>query len=322
MGKIRLLQGYWIPTENEWYKAAYYDPNLNGGTGGYWNYATQSNTNPTPVTANSIGDGSAGGVGNFANYNWTADWNLEDGNVTTVGSNGGPSAYGTYDQSGNVFEWTSTIASNEILGPGAPPAQLVPVSRGGSCKTNILFNTLSKTWRSTGLTAEESNSTTGFRIATLINPLNLSNFVTITNPNNVADNTTYGSVDYQYQIGKYEITNDDYLEFLNSIGNTDTYNVYDIRMKENIIGGIIRSGELNNYTYSVKPNMGNKPVNYISWFSCARYCNWLTNGKPTGNQDASTTESGIYPLYGSTSGIITKNQFKINKINESFRIRS
>ncbi len=35
---------YWIPTENEWYKAAYYDPTLNGGAGGYWTYATRSNT--------------------------------------------------------------------------------------------------------------------------------------------------------------------------------------------------------------------------------------------------------------------------------------
>ena len=31
---------YFIPTENEWYKAAYYDP-LNGGAGGYWTYPTQ-----------------------------------------------------------------------------------------------------------------------------------------------------------------------------------------------------------------------------------------------------------------------------------------
>ena len=42
----------YIPTENEWYKAAYYSPNYGGtGVGGYWTYATQSDTVPTAVTA-------------------------------------------------------------------------------------------------------------------------------------------------------------------------------------------------------------------------------------------------------------------------------
>ena len=50
---------WWIPSENEWYKAAYYSPSLNGGTGGYWLYPTQSNTDP----GNTIGAGA-----NQANY--------------------------------------------------------------------------------------------------------------------------------------------------------------------------------------------------------------------------------------------------------------
>ena len=41
---------------------------------------------------------------NSANYNFTADWNSQDGNVSTVGSNGINSFYGTYDQTGNVWE--------------------------------------------------------------------------------------------------------------------------------------------------------------------------------------------------------------------------
>ena len=94
---------FYLPTENQWYKAAYYK---GGGTSaGYWNYATQSNLDPTAVTAGSTGIGSAGSTGNFANYNQGADWNSQDGNVTTVGTNGGPSFYGTFDMSGNVKEW-------------------------------------------------------------------------------------------------------------------------------------------------------------------------------------------------------------------------
>ena len=94
---------FYIPTEDQWYKAAYYK---GGGTNaGYWDYATQSNTAPTTVTAGSTGIGSAGSAGNFANYDRAADWNSQDGNVTTVGTNGGPSFYGAFDMTGNLYEW-------------------------------------------------------------------------------------------------------------------------------------------------------------------------------------------------------------------------
>ncbi len=94
---------YFLPTEDQWYKAAYYK----GGStnAGYWDYATQSDTAPTPVTAGTTGIGSAGNTGNFANYNGGANWNGDAGNVTTVGTNGGASAYGAFDMNGNLYEW-------------------------------------------------------------------------------------------------------------------------------------------------------------------------------------------------------------------------
>lgn len=102
----------WIPSEDEWYKAAYYDPTPGASVNNYWLFATRSDTIPTLATADSGGGISNPGT-NVANYNKGADWNGQDGNVTTVGSAGvgSDSHYGTLDQSGNVYEWTDAIIS-------------------------------------------------------------------------------------------------------------------------------------------------------------------------------------------------------------------
>jgi len=120
---------FYIPTEDQWYKAAYYSPLLNSGSGGYWTFATQSDTVPTPVTSGSTGIGSAGSTGNFANYNSDADWNSQDGNVTTVGTNGGASAYEAFDMSGNVREW------NDLTGAAGSSRGV----RGGSWDDGTAF---------------------------------------------------------------------------------------------------------------------------------------------------------------------------------------
>lgn len=105
----------YVPTEDEWYEAAYYK---GGGTNaGYWHYATQvTGTAPTATTSGSTGIGSVGGTGNAANYNNNADWNSQNGDVTTVGTNGGPSP-DLFDMSGNVAEWNDLNATaSEVRG--------------------------------------------------------------------------------------------------------------------------------------------------------------------------------------------------------------
>jgi YVTN family beta-propeller protein len=56
--------------------------------------------------------------------------------------------------------------------------------------------------------------------------------------------------------------------------------------------------------YSIISGMENKPVCYINWYNAARYANWLSNGKPTGPQSATTTENGAYQLTGNTGNPI------------------
>ena len=119
----------YIPLDDQWYKAAYYKGG--GTTAGYWNYATQSDITPAAVTSGLNGIGSAGSSGNFANFMSTADWNGQNGNVTTVGTNGGPSAYGAFDMNGNGLEWidpTGTTGSSGMFRGGGWMAKPVNLS--------------------------------------------------------------------------------------------------------------------------------------------------------------------------------------------------
>ena len=116
---------YWIPSENEWYKAAYYDPSLNGGAGGYWAYPTRSNTAPGASWANRT-------LANQANT-WTGSPLTGSSNwLTPVGSfTNSASAYGTYDQGGDVWQWTDAVV---VLS-----GQSYRAAQGGSWYNNTSF---------------------------------------------------------------------------------------------------------------------------------------------------------------------------------------
>jgi formylglycine-generating enzyme len=148
--------------------------------------------------------------------------------------------------------------------------------------------------------------------------------VPVGNPGNAAD-TRYmaggvGSVGYGYLIGKTEITNAQYVEFLNSVAASDPYSLFHENMELSTFGGIVRSGSPGSFTYSVKPhafaqgpggsnyNFESKPVVFVSWYDSLRFANWMHNGQGTGD-----TENGAYTLLGGTQTpsngeSITRNQ--------------
>ena len=114
----------------------------------------------------------------------------------------------------------------------------------------------------------------------------------------------YGAVDYEYRIGKYEVTAGQYCEFLNAVAKTDTYGLYNTEMSHGYDDQgckIERSGDSGAFSYTVALEWAERPVNYVSWGDAARFANWLHNGQPTGAQDLSTTEDGAYYLDGATS---------------------
>ena len=85
------LARYFLPSVDEWYKAAYYDPT----SGVYYDYPTGSNSAPTAVAS-----GTAAGT---AVYNQAIATGPAD--ITLAG---GLSPYGTMGQGGNVYEWEET----------------------------------------------------------------------------------------------------------------------------------------------------------------------------------------------------------------------
>ena len=256
---------------------------------------TSTTTTTTTTTITTTTSTTTVAPGNTANFNLCADWDGQNGNVTTVGTNGGPSAYGTFDQGGNVLNWHDRDG-------------LSGSSRG---LRGSIWNTSSAGYLSSSYSYSDAPSFeyyyVGFRLASsfsTLNPLNLSNFVIVGDVNNSADTggtVGNGSVGYNYAIGKYTVTNNEYVAFLNAVAVTDAYSLYNDNMA-NARGGITRSGFSGSYTYGVKTNYGNKPVIFVSWFDCARYCNWLHNGKPTGIQNSGTTEDGAYTLNGTVEG--------------------
>jgi len=125
-------------------------------------------------------------------------------------------------------------------------------------------------------------------------------WVTVGDPGNTADTDPAGrgAVATAFRIMKYEFTNQQYSDFLNSVAKTDTYSLYSGNMG-GFMGGITQSGSPGSYTYAVRPNMGDKPVNYVSWFDAARVSNWYQNGATS----SSSTETGAYTLVsGQISG--------------------
>ena len=88
---------YVIPTEDEWYKAAYYDPNKSGGAG-YWGYPTGSDSAPDGI--DSAGDTEFEAVF-YDGYN--------QGHPNDMDDAGALSPYGTMGQGGNVWEWNETL---------------------------------------------------------------------------------------------------------------------------------------------------------------------------------------------------------------------
>lgn len=324
--KLRRVDGparYFLPTRDEWYKAGFYDPTIGDPDDSlnYWEFATRSNDPPSTVLCDSHGVGLAGPNDNSVmnnNTNWIAGDRTgqfgESDTVLSVGTSGRSSYYGTYDQNGNAGECTEGYGGNNYTDIW----RCSFLGAAGNTNTCANYN-INYNYKYTATNAGYSNS--GFRVASLTNDSNLPNFVVVGNPGNSGNGAICpanggrelwgggkGGVSYVYNIGKFQITNVEYLEFLNSVAADDTYGVYRTVMGGGVFTGIQRYGVSGNYGYQINiTDFNDKPMTYVTWLCAARYCNWLHNGKPVGPQVAETTEDGAYTLNGETTNGVLRN---------------
>lgn len=323
-----------IPTQDEWYKAAYYSPDLNRGRGGYYVFPSQSNSSPGSIPGNTVRKRTQPNQANYYNGTFSVTQKAlrssenNQNYLTNVGTfEESSSHYGTFDQGGNVYEWVDTPGMNSRQGRlrggfwmsnmadlsyvdyyNTSPSysfdgsgfRLVSPLKGGFRKPNPREKRTTLSWPETA-GHQAFNGTEFFHDGL--------SMVTVGDPKNKKDKRTgYGSVDYSYSIGKYEITIQQYADFLNAVAASDPYQLYNPNMETDLtVAGIARSGSSGSYAYRVigpsgatpsgASSAGNRPISYVSWFDAARFANWMHNGRGTAD-----TESGVYRLNGATTG--------------------
>jgi formylglycine-generating enzyme required for sulfatase activity len=197
---------------------------------------------------------------------------------------------------------TNYDSSYSWAGTGTASGTVVVSNTGLVTVTGLTAGTSS----TATITTTKSNTVGGSATVTSTSLVALS-MVTVGNPGNAADANTggvvYGAVSYSYQIAAYDVTGLQYAAFLNAVGSTDTYGLYNTFMgTDTNVAQISRSGTVGTYTYAVLNSTGYRPISYVSWFDSARFSNWMSNSQPSGAQTSTTTENGAYNLNGATSG--------------------
>ena len=156
---------YYIPTETEWVKAAYYKGN--GSNAGYWKYPTQHDIAP---------DDGQGDPSNQANYRTMAtDWEPRQRDPVLTDADHFDqtfSFYGCRDMGGNAAEWTTSFGEWSSYSDNSTNA----IVRGGSWESEystFYDNDLMRTSPSECYHPLITTNTIGFRIAVRVPTVSL-----------------------------------------------------------------------------------------------------------------------------------------------------
>jgi len=127
--------------------------------------------------------------------------------------------------------------------------------------------------------------------------------VEVGNPDNPPDEQTgHGSVAHPFAVGKYEVTLEQYLRFLNAVATqpnssaeikrdalldlwvSDMKSTHDYVSKDGLIARAGQGTEEAPFVFTEVPDpawgtrSGQRGMLNISWFAAARFANWMHNG--------------------------------------------
>ncbi len=239
-----------------------------------------------------------------------------------------PNAAGLHDMHGNVTEWVQDWMDDiplQTINYFGPEKGAVKVFRGGSWSGEQMHLEVSDRNGNPDLNFDRDHC--GLRVVmtrqvpkaetiqvvssdtkmTVVSGQTKIELVEVNDLGNPPDKTGYGSVNYKYLIGRYEITIEQYCVFLNAVASEkDPHRLFDeSRMTDDPnTMSIKRSGQPGNYAYepmrfakyatNLVPGCvlsSRRPMSQVSWMDAARFCNWLHNGQGDGD-----TETGTYMI--------------------------
>ena len=219
--------------------------------------------------------------------------------------------FGTTTKTADGFFVQITNYDSSYTWAGTATAPAISISGSGL----VTVAGVAAGWSSTATITTTKSNTVGGTAQVTATSLMAMSMVTVGDAGNAYDTTGsgYGAVSYSYQIGTYDVTGSQYTAFLNAVGSTDTYGLYNASMgTDTQVAQISQSGSSGSYTYAVMSSTGNRPITFVSWFDSARFSNWMSNGQPSGAQNDTTTEDGAYTL---VNGAITGNAVAANATN-------
>ena len=144
---------YVLPSEDEWYKAAYYKPVDNGSYSLYADGTSDTGNPPTHGTSSGWNYYNSGYVNGSPNYMWET-------------GDGGMEQNGTFDMMGNVWEWNESAVDGSTNNMAASR-----VIRGGTFDDNE--NSLRSSYRNS-FSPTSGAIHIGFRVAAIPEPSSIA----------------------------------------------------------------------------------------------------------------------------------------------------
>lgn len=124
------------------------------------------------------------------------------------------------------------------------------------------------------------------------------NFKPITNVNNINDTNGVGSLEYEFYMSEYPITNELYCEFLNDMSvNYNNHYIYKYETLLNKDQGIKYLNKNKQIIYQLKPHFHNKPAIYLTYNDALIFINWLNNNFTSIDHNYNTGSQYWIPTY-------------------------